>query len=452
MKSGKRSSKRSSLGKKILYVFTSLLGVVVILMSCAYGAFYHYYSRMNIISEGEEDFEYVSDAEIRQGEDIDTDTMSEEDLKKLEEIERSYKPGGISFDFSDSDITNIMIAGTDSRMRGRYRTNSDSMVLVSINRKTKKIFFTSFMRDILVDVPKGGNHLKAGKAKLNSAFGYGGSQMMFKTYENNFGIKIDKYVHMDFYNFISIINYLDGVDMYVKAEEIKVMNEVYIYEMNRAYHLPNSQVYMPEKSGNYHLNGIQALAYTRVRYVGGGDFGRTERQRKVIAEIMKKVKSMSASKLSKFADVVLRYVSTNVSQKEVMSLLVNAPEYLGYEQVNARIPIDNTYHADKLQGAYVLIIDLQKNADYWYSLVYLDKDISEDIYTEIKIEKAHEEAKKTADKEAKKSDEDFMKLAQAAAAIAGVVPSDGETTSADAGTASGEANNSSEAAASSDGG
>ena len=167
---------------------------------------------------------------------------------------------------------------------------------------------------------------------------------------------------------------------------------------------------------------------------------------------MKKVKSMSASKLSKFADVVLRYVSTNVSQKEVMSLLVNAPEYLGYEQVNSRIPIDNTYHADKLQGAYVLIIDLQKNADYWYSLVYLDKDISEDIYTEIKIEKAHEEAKKTADKEAKKSDEDFMKLAQAAAAIAGVVPSDGKTTSADAGTASGEASNSSEAAASSDGG
>ena len=171
MSSGKKRKKRGSVGKKILYLFTSLLGVIVILMSCAYGAFYHYYSRMNIVRSGE-DFEYVSGADLIQDDEFDKDTMSAEDLKQLEEIDQEYKPGNINYDFSDTSITNIMIVGTDSRERGRYRSNSDAMVLVSINKKTKKLFITSFMRDIFVDVPAGGNHKNAGKAKLNSAFGY----------------------------------------------------------------------------------------------------------------------------------------------------------------------------------------------------------------------------------------------------------------------------------------
>ena len=138
------------------------------------------------MKDGDEDYLYVSDAEIRQGEDIDTTTMSEEDLKKLEEIEQSYKPGQINYDYSKADVTNIMILGTDYRKRGRFRTNSDAMVMVSINKTTKKIFISSFLRDILVDVPKGGNHKEAGKAKLNSAYGYGGSQLLFQTYKENF--------------------------------------------------------------------------------------------------------------------------------------------------------------------------------------------------------------------------------------------------------------------------
>ena len=427
LKSGKKSSKKGSVLKKISYVLISLLGVVVILMSVAYGAFYHYYSKMNIV-DGNDDFEYVSDAEFRQGDDIDTEKMNDEELEKLREIELSYKPGELKYDFSDPDIINIMIAGTDSRLMGRYRTNADSMVLVTINKKTKKIFFSSFMRDILVDIPKGGNHKEAGKGKLNAAFGYGGHNLMFKTYEKNFGIKLDKYVHVDFFNFINIVNYLDGVDMYLTAEEIKVMNEVYLYELNCIYWHSTGRDYLPEKSGTYHLNGKQTLAYTRVRYVGGGDFGRTERQRKVIAELMKKVKSMSAKRLSSFAERCLHYVTTNISQKEVMSMALHGAEYLGYEQVNARIPIDKTHHSERLQGTYVLIIDLQKNADYWYNLVYLDKDITEDIYKAIEKEKAEAAAKKKADKEAKKADEDFLKLAAEAAAIAGVKVSASDST------------------------
>lgn len=399
MKSGKQK-KRSSVGKKLLYILTSLLGVVVILMSCAYGAFYHYYSKMNIVAAGEEDFLTVSDSEPN-NDDLDVNTMTDDEKAQLEEMNNSYKPGNVDYDFSDPDITNIMILGTDSRRRGRYRTNSDAMVLVTINKKTNKLFISSFMRDILVDIPKGGNHKEAGKGKLNAAFGYGGSKLMFQTYENNFGIKFDKYVHMDFYNFINMINYLGGIDMYITAAETQAMNHPHIWEMNRLTGKPEGYNYLPKKSGTYHLNGVQALAYTRVRYVGGGDFGRTERQRKVIAEMIKKIKKMSLKKLNAFVERCLHYVTTNIGQTEILSLVKDAPEIMDYEQVNIRIPIDNTYKSGKLKGTYILTIDLQKNADYWYSLVYLDKDISEDINKRIVEEKAEAEAKAKAEEEAK---------------------------------------------------
>ncbi len=394
MNSGRRKSKRSKTVTKLLYVFTSILGVVVILMSCAYGAFYHYYSKMNIVTGNEDNFEDVTGTDVQDGDEI-SNNMSEDEKRQLDELANSYGNGKLDFDFSDSDITNVMILGTDSRARGRYRTNSDAMVLVSINKKTKKIFITSFMRDILVDIPENPKR-KAGKGKLNAAFGYGGANLFFQTFDENFGIKIDKYVHMDFYNFISIIDYLGGINMYVSAEEVKVMNNYYIKEMNQAYRLPDSRVYLPVKSGNFHLNGIQALAYTRVRYVGGGDFGRTERQRKVITEIIKAIKKMNAKKLNSFAERCLRYVTTNIGQTEIMSLLLDVPEIMSYEQVNARIPIDKTHKSKMISGTYVLAIDLKRNAEYWYNLVYRDKDISEDIYKSIAKEKAEKKAKEEA--------------------------------------------------------
>lgn len=412
MRSGKKTQKRSSVGKKLLYILTSLFGVVVILLSCVYGAFYHYYSKMNIVTTDDENAQYVSNAEIRPGDDIDTDHLSEEDLKQLAEIDQTYKAGDINFDFSDSNITNIMIVGTDYRGMGRFRSNSDAMVLISINKNTKKLFITSFMRDILLDVPQGGNHKQAGKAKLNSAFGYGGSSLMFQTYKDNFGIEIDKYVHMDFYNFMNIIDYLGGIDMYVSAEEAGAMNYPHIREMNNLLKLSPYDGFLRKQSGTFHLNGKQTLAYTRVRYVGGGDFGRTERQRKVIAEIIKKIKKMSAKKLNSFVERCLRYVTTNVSQTELMSLLLDAKDIMNYEQVNARIPIDSTYKSSKIQGTYVLLIDLKRNAEYWYSLVYLDKDISGEIIKEVEQEKAEAAAIKAVQGDAQLAVEEAINVAK----------------------------------------
>ncbi|MBQ9902876.1 MAG: LCP family protein [Clostridia bacterium] len=373
------NKRKSGVGRKILYIFTSLLGVVVILMSVAYGGFYHYYGKMNFIDIEEEGYGYVSEGDFEP--DVESDVSGESSAE--EETDDG------TFDFSDPDITNIMVIGTDSRVRGLWRTASDSMIIVSINKKTHKLFFSSFMRDTLVYIKKGGNHREAGYDKLNAAFAYGNSKMLFETYEENFGIKLDKFVQLDFYSFVTLVDAIGGVDMYLRAKEIKYMNEVYLFELNKPalYDRPYGTDYLPLTSGTFHLNGKQALAYTRVRYVGG-DYERTERQRKVIEEILKKVKVMSPSKLSKFVERALKCVSTNLTETDVMNLLVDAPETLNYEFVPTRIPIDNTYHGEMQHGVYVLIVDIKRNARYWYNLVYKDKDISEELYKEIEEEKA----------------------------------------------------------------
>ena len=391
MSKGRSSGKKNSVGKKLLYAFTSILGVVVILMSVAYGFFYHYYNKLNIVDAN--NYGYVSD------DDYYSDVTPTDDVSSAEEevdpVDLPYGTKEIVYDFNDPDITNIMIVGTDSRKRGLWRTASDAMIIVSINKRTNKMFFTSFMRDTLVEIPKGGNHREAGLDKLNAAFAYGGSKLMFKTYEKNFGIKLDKFVHVDFYNFVHIVGFLGGVDMYITSAEIKWLNDYYMNEVNMLYGRPYGTDYLPVKSGTYHLNGKQALCYSRIRAIGG-DYQRTERQRKVMEALLQKVKKLSATKLSKFAERSLRCVSTNLSETDVMSLLMGAPEYLEYENISVRIPIDKTYHSGKKNGRYVLNIDLKKNSDYWYSLVYLDKDISKEIEKKIAEEEAEAKAAEEA--------------------------------------------------------
>ena len=296
----------------------------------------------------------------------------------------------LEYKFDNEDVINFILIGTDSRNKGLWRTASDAMVIVSINKQTKKVFLTSLMRDLCVEIKAGGNHKVAGKDKLNAAYAYGGSKMMFETIKDNLGIPLEKYVHMDFFGFVTLVDYIGGIDLYVKADERKVMNDVYIFEMNKLYKQPLTKDTLPLKTGTIHLNGKQALAYTRVRYVGGGDFGRTERQRKVLEELIAKAKTMSASKLSKFSEKALRLVSTNLTEMDVMSLLMGAPDYLNYDIEAMRIPIDGTYHSAKIQGTYVILTDYDKNLYYWYNRVYLDKDVTQEIADQIAEEKAKE--------------------------------------------------------------
>lgn len=353
--------KKMTSKKKLIIALCCVLGVIVILFAVSFGVFNHYYSKLNTHSPIENDEIIISDTDTD-----DLDELTEEQKSELEKYMDSDFEDGLKFD--DKNVTNILLVGTDSRKKGIQRSRSDTMIIISINRNTKQITMTSLMRDMYVNIPG------VRKQRINAAYVYGGPKLLFKTIDANFGISLDKYAQIDFYSFIEIVDAVGGVDLNVTAAEIKVMNKTYLPYINKSLGLPkNDGLLDPAKAGKMHLSGKQALAYARVRYVGNADFERTERQRKVLTEIFKKAKKMSLSELDDFADVLLPLITTNLTRTEVLSILVNSPEYLSYDLQSKRIPIDGSYTYMKVNGASVLGVDFAKNRKYWYKNVYGDQ-------------------------------------------------------------------------------
>lgn len=382
--------KKMTLRTKLLIALGSLLAVVVILICAAYGVFLHYYNKMNITSLGDS-YELVTAIDYEEDE-LDENTLTDEERAQIDSLfnEDTYQnpdgtasgdemtdPDGAASEpenaddltgqniqsVSDKDVINILLVGTDSRKPGNRRSRSDTMIIVSIDKKNKRFIMTSVLRDTYVNIPR------VGRNRLNAAFVFGGPQLLLDTFDANFGIKLDKYVHLDFYNFIKIVDAIGGIDVNVSSAEMKIINKDYMAYVDNAHKNAAAKDKLT-KAGTVHLNGAQALTYSRIRHLGQGDFGRTERQRKVMTAIISKARKMSLSELNKLADVVLPMVSTNLSQGDVMGLLMNASSYLNYNIVSARMPINGSYRYLTIRKASVLGVDFNANRKYWYKLVY----------------------------------------------------------------------------------
>lgn len=369
-----KTNKKLTLRQKLIIALGAVLCVLIILFASAYGVFLHYYNKMNITSDND-------NTEIVTAIDYEDDELNENELTNEEREElNKFLDEVNSADEADSsedadketkvekadtkDVTNILLLGTDSRIAGNRRTRTDSMIILSIDKKNNRLVMTSVLRDTYVKIPGVGNN------RLNAAFVYGGPNLLFKTFDTNFDIHLDKYVQVDFFNFVKLVDTVGGVDLKLTNAEINLMNKSYIPQINKLLKKNRNQDLVKiNKSGKYHLNGVQTLAYSRIRYIGT-DFGRTERQRIVIGEIIKKTKTLSVSELNDLADIVLPMISTNLSKGEVMSLLLSAKEYLNYKVVNGRMPIDGSYRYMTIRGASVLGVNFDKNKKYWYNLVY----------------------------------------------------------------------------------
>ena len=369
-----KTNKKLTLRQKLIIALGAVLCVLIILFASAYGVFLHYYNKMNITSDND-------NTEIVTAIDYEDDELNENELTNEEREElNKFLDEVNSADEADSsedadketkvkkadtkDVTNILLLGTDSRIAGNRRTRTDSMIILSIDKKNNRLVMTSVLRDTYVKIPGVGNN------RLNAAFVYGGPNLLFKTFDTNFDIHLDKYVQVDFFNFVKLVDTVGGVDLKLTNAEINLMNKSYIPQINKLLKKNRNQDLVKiNKSGKYHLNGVQTLAYSRIRYIGT-DFGRTERQRVVIGEIIKKTKTLSVSELNDLADIVLPMISTNLSKGEVMSLLLSAKEYLNYKVVNGRMPIDGSYRYMTIRGASVLGVNFDKNKKYWYNLVY----------------------------------------------------------------------------------
>lgn len=357
----KQSNAKSSKKKhKLLLTLGIIVVVVALLLIVANAIFAHFYNQMNIhtgLSDDEiqQAIENYNPEDYREEGDIissgdDNPGLSGDAVLSLEEQLRLEieKSGGETL--SDNNIINILLIGTDSRTN-EVKSRSDTMMLVSVNKKTEEITLTSFARDIYTYIPALGY-----SNRLNVPCAVGGPTMLLDTMKQVFGIEIDGYIMVNFFSFIDVVDALGGVDVELREAEIEYLNK----NLNTQNELLGKSQLTDHlgygTSGMVHLNGNQALAYARIRQLDG-DTMRTARQRSVITALINKAKGLSLQELNNLAKLVLPMVTTNLTQTECMSMLVNALEYFSYDIQTLSIPQASSSYLTMIDGMSVFYVD-----------------------------------------------------------------------------------------------
>ncbi|MGN0517416.1 MAG: LCP family protein [Acutalibacteraceae bacterium] len=245
---------------------------------------------------------------------------------------------------NDPMILNIMLFGSDTRS-STDSGRSDTMILLSLDNRHKKIKMTSFLRDLWVTVPG------YGQDKLTHAYSYGGPSLSIKTIESNFGIKIDRYAIVDFSSFINIIDILGGIDIELSDFEIDYIN-MQLYDNRQS----DTRYTLTDSAGIVHLNGQQALWHARNRDSALSDFDRTDRQRQVLNVIFSSIKDSSLSQLVEILSDVGPMITTNFKKSEITTLVKNALTYLKYDIEEYKLPTGDNYYNDRIDGMAVLVI------------------------------------------------------------------------------------------------
>lgn len=266
-------------------------------------------------------------------------------------------------DANDDSITNIALFGVDKR-DDEKKFRSDSIMILSIDKKHNKIKISSIMRDSLVKIEGYDDY------KINQAYYYGGPQLAVKTLNQNFGLDIQEYATVNFQQMAQIIDAVGGVEIDVSEKEMKDANQS-IYEQAKLSGLKETYIKSP---GLQTLNGTQAVAYARIRHVGNGDFERTDRQREVMRQIFNKALQMNKLQYPEMAKKLLPTVETSLSLKEILSLAGIMLRDVTFEE--ARFPTNE----DLIGNGSIWInastqcinLDLESTAEHIRQFIYDD--------------------------------------------------------------------------------
>ncbi|MDO4667115.1 MAG: LCP family protein [Streptococcus sp.] len=231
-------------------------------------------------------------------------------------LSKTYKSLGNETDvISATKPMTILLMGVDTGSGSRTETwegNSDTMILLSVNPKTKKTVMMSLERDILTQIDENGQTVEA---KLNAAYANGGSELAISTIEGLLNIHIDRYVMINMKGLVQLVNAVGGIEV----------NNTFDFPISIADNEPEYTATV--EPGKQTINGDQALVYARMRYQDPeGDYGRQKRQREVIKKVVEKVLSLDS--ISHYQSI-LSAVSDNM-QTNIALDADNLPKLLGY--------------------------------------------------------------------------------------------------------------------------
>lgn len=250
-----------------------------------------------------------------------------------------------------SDVYNLLIVGYDAGNReatsfeGMKYSRSDCVIIASINKKQKTIKLVSLSRATYVAIEGHGNK------RINAAYEYGGPKLLIHTIENNYKIKINNYIAVDFAGFEKLVDAMGGVTIWMSAIEAD-----FAFDKTGL------------KAGDYHLNGHQTLRYVRLRKTDS-DRLRTGRQRRVLKAMFKDFKKLSLTEDLEFLETALPYVTTDMTKAELVSKITEAQAYLNYTLSEDIIP-HNAVKLSLRDGKEVLILDWKETTDYAHKILY----------------------------------------------------------------------------------
>ena len=302
-----KENKKTSVLKIIGRIFLVLIVLIVILAGIGIGFVYSKLGKMNV--------EEIDETAIG---------ISEETQERL------------------SGYRNIAIFGIDSRKDDYGLGNrSDCIIIASLNQDTNDIKLISVYRDTYMEVESNGKKILD---KVTHAYSYGGAQNAVKALNTNLDLNITEYVTVNFDAVISAVDAMGGITLDIDSSELKYIND-YITATSQSSGVKSKSI---TKTGRQTLDGVQAVAYSRIRYTEGGDYKRTERMRTVIEAMLSKAKTLSLGKLNNLVDTMLPKISTNIKGTEILALApsivsFNITESMGWPYKTQGITLDRWY-------------------------------------------------------------------------------------------------------------
>ncbi len=287
--------------------------------------------------------------------EVTTPTYSQEEVEQLLQEEEPADPDFTGPNLSEEEVVletaptvvetsdnvvTILLLGVDRRKNEVART--DSIILCTLNKTQNTITLTSMMRDMYVRIPGYKSN------RINVPYVLGGTSLLKKTMEYNFGIEVDGCVEVDFAHFEDLIDLLGGIEIELSSAEANYITK----ETGKRI-----------QSGMQMLTGEQALWFSRFRGTASGDLARTNRQRIVLSTLLNEYKSKSMTELLGLLDDILPMVTTDLSQNEILGYFTDFfPMLASADIVSKRIPVDDAYYLAMIDGMSVVVPDISKNA------------------------------------------------------------------------------------------
>ena len=293
---------------------------------------------------------------------LDKIDIQETDLQEQDIVTNDQAPQMTGY-------TTYALFGLDHRSRNEKLNteNSDTIIVASINNDTKAVKLVSVYRDTLLNV-KDDTYSKA-----NAAYALGGPAQAVNMLNTNLDLNITDYVSIDFDALVRVVDCLGGLDIPLSYAEIVHMNN-YCVETAEETGKSYTPVELPEPKpedqeaivGTYHLNGVQATSYCRIRYTASLDMGRTERQRRVIQMIVDKAKKAGLSTIFDIMDQVFPMVKTSVSKTEILKLI---PAMIGY-CIDETTGFPQDYKFATVKGSVIVPTTLDSNVLKLHQFLY----------------------------------------------------------------------------------